>query len=177
VSFLSSPINIALPSLPSLATLGMRVELRHVSSTISPSGRVGLGHGRRNFKDTIPLMSSSLVILFGVVKQFCRFPIWSDTECKTPAEYGPQYISTPPPPHSHCLYSIYCTLGRGGGGRGGQREGTVEGQQYTSIVPSSMGGNSSQAGPKIQTMSESIKSVKQNAAKSVNRSTERKADL
>ncbi len=30
-------------------------------------------HGRRNFKDTSPLMSSSLVILFGVVKQFCRF--------------------------------------------------------------------------------------------------------
>jgi hypothetical protein len=29
--------------------------------------------GRRNFKDTNPLMSSSLVILFGVVKQFGRF--------------------------------------------------------------------------------------------------------
>jgi hypothetical protein len=28
------------------------------------------GHERRNFKDTNPLMSSSLVILFGVVKQF-----------------------------------------------------------------------------------------------------------
>jgi hypothetical protein len=34
------------------------------------------------------------------------------------------------------LLGIYCKLGRGGGG---QREGTVEGQQYTSIVPSSMG--------------------------------------
>jgi hypothetical protein len=32
---------------------------------------------------------------------------------------------------------IYCTLGKGEGG-GGQREGTVEGHQYTSIVPSSM---------------------------------------
>ncbi len=31
------------------------------------------GHGRRNLKDTNPLMSSSLVILFGVVKQFGRF--------------------------------------------------------------------------------------------------------
>jgi hypothetical protein len=30
-------------------------------------------YGRRNFKDTNPLMSSSLVILFGVVKQFGRF--------------------------------------------------------------------------------------------------------
>ncbi len=25
--------------------------------------------------------------LFGVVEKFCRFWIWSDTECKTPAEY------------------------------------------------------------------------------------------
>jgi hypothetical protein len=32
-----------------------------------------LNHGRRNFKDTNPLMSSSLVILFGVVKQFGKF--------------------------------------------------------------------------------------------------------
>ncbi len=30
-------------------------------------------HGRRNFKDTNPLMSSLLVIFVGVVKQFCRF--------------------------------------------------------------------------------------------------------
>jgi hypothetical protein len=30
-------------------------------------------HGRRNFKDTNPLMSSLLVILFGVVKQFFKF--------------------------------------------------------------------------------------------------------
>jgi hypothetical protein len=33
----------------------------------------GLLHGRRNFKDTNPLMSSSLVILFGEVKQFGKF--------------------------------------------------------------------------------------------------------
>ncbi len=55
---------------------------------------LGQHHGRRNFKDINPLMSSLLVILFGVVKQFCRFWIWSETERKTPAEYGPQYIST-----------------------------------------------------------------------------------
>jgi hypothetical protein len=34
---------------------------------------VRIEHGQRNFKDTHPLMSASLVILFGVVKQFCRF--------------------------------------------------------------------------------------------------------
>jgi hypothetical protein len=33
---------------------------------------------------------SSLRFLFGVVQQFCRFCIWSDTECKTPAENGLQ---------------------------------------------------------------------------------------
>jgi hypothetical protein len=67
-------------------------------------------HGRRNFKDTNPLMSSLLVILFGVVKQFCRFLIWSEPECKTPAEYGLQYNSTTPGPPltaSHCLYTLY----------------------------------------------------------------------
>ncbi len=50
--------------------------------------------------------------------------------CKTPAEYGPQYISTQPH-HSHTLsvYTVHC---EGGEGEGGQREGTVEGQQYTS---------------------------------------------
>ncbi len=57
-------------------------------------------------------MSSSLVILFGVVKQFGRFWIWSETECKTPAEYGPQYISTPP--HSH-TQSVYTVQWEGGG--------------------------------------------------------------
>jgi hypothetical protein len=34
---------------------------------------VPMAHGRRNFKDTNPLILSSLVILFGVVKQFGRF--------------------------------------------------------------------------------------------------------
>jgi hypothetical protein len=43
----------------------------------------------KEVKYTNPSMSSSLVILFGAVKQFSRFRIWSETECKTPAEYGP----------------------------------------------------------------------------------------
>jgi hypothetical protein len=77
---------------------------------------------------------------------------WLETECKTPVEYGPQYISTPPPTVSHTL-SVYTVHGEG---EGGQREGTVEGQHSTvhkySSSPS-MGGNSSQAGSKIQTIS------------------------
>ncbi len=82
-------------------------------------------------------------------------------------EYGPQYISTPPPPphpHSHIL-SVYSVHWEGGGG---QREGTVEGQQtvhkYSSFVH---GGNTTtvhKLGRKYQPMSEwvylqSIKSV------------------
>ncbi len=66
-------------------------------------------HGRRNFKDTNPLMSSSLVILFGVVKQFGSFWIWSETECEIPAEYGLQHNSPLPPlPQTHTV-CIYCT--------------------------------------------------------------------
>jgi hypothetical protein len=44
------------------------------------------------------------------------------------------------------LHPVYCTLLRGGGG-GGQKEGTVEGQQYTSSSSFIHRGNSSQAGP------------------------------
>ncbi len=79
-------------------------------------------------------MSSLLVILFGVVEQFSRFWIWSETECKTPAEYGLQ------------------------GGGGGQREGrgaTVH--KYSSFIHAC--GNSSQAGSKIPAMSECISSL------------------
>jgi hypothetical protein len=48
-----------------------------------------------------------------------------------------QHTPTPPPPPTatHCLYILYCTFTLG---RGDVRE-KVEGQQYTSIVPSSMG--------------------------------------
>ncbi len=49
-------------------------------------------------------MSSLLVILFGVVKQFWRFWIWSETECKTPAEYGVCTAQFHTPPPSHSLY-------------------------------------------------------------------------
>jgi hypothetical protein len=84
---------------------------------------------------------------------------------------------THPPPHSHILF-VYTV--RGGGGRTTDRRysrgATVH--KYSSFVK---GGNSSQAGSKIQTIEwmylQSIKSVKQKAAKSVNRSTERKADI
>jgi hypothetical protein len=68
--------------------------------------------------------------------------------------------------------------GRGGEGGGGQRKGTVEGQQYTSIVPSSIGASwVENINHEWMYLLQSITSVKQNAAKSVNRSTERKADI
>jgi hypothetical protein len=65
--------------------------------------------------------------------------MWSETECKTPAEYGLQHNSTPPPPHpptaKHCLDILYIKFGKGGG----EFREKVERQQYTNIVPSSMG--------------------------------------
>jgi hypothetical protein len=64
-----------------------------------------------------------------------------------------------PPTPTHCLYILYCTfiLGREEGA--GEVREKVEGQQYTSIVPSSMGGNSSQARSKMPTMNEWISSL------------------
>ncbi len=52
-----------------------------------------------------------------------------------------------PPPPSHTL-SVYTVHWEGGGG--GQREGTAEGQQYTSIVPLSMGATVHKLGRKYK---------------------------
>jgi hypothetical protein len=38
-------------------------------------------------KTPIPTCRLYWSFLFGVVKQFCTFWIWSETECKTPAEW------------------------------------------------------------------------------------------
>jgi hypothetical protein len=46
----------------------------------------------------------------GVVEKFRRFRIWSDTECKTPAENGLQQDSTPSipsQPHTVRTYILY----------------------------------------------------------------------
>ncbi len=55
--------------------------------------------------------------------QFCSFWIWSDTECKTHAEYGLQHDSTYPHPLpvTHCLFLLY--FDNREGGRSNQREG------------------------------------------------------
>ncbi len=83
----------------------------------------------------------------------------------------------PPPPHPHpqshtvCLV-LYVYLGRGGG----QRE--VEGQQYTSKVPSSVGATVQKLGRKYQPWVFPVYKInKKHAAKSVNRSILKKADI
>jgi hypothetical protein len=66
-----------------------------------------------------------------------------------------------PPPHSHTL-SVYTAIGKGGRGeevrekvqKRGNRQYTLH--KYSSFV---QGGNSSQAGSKIQTMSDCISSL------------------
>jgi hypothetical protein len=55
----------------------------------------------------------------------------------------------PPTPHSHTV-SVYAVHWEGGEGEGGQREGTVEGQEYTSIVPSTMGATVHKLGRKYK---------------------------
>jgi hypothetical protein len=65
--------------------------------------------------------------LFRVGLAFCRFWIWSDTECKTPAEYGPQHNpDTTPLPLIHCIRT-----NTGKGGRGSDSETRGEGQKST----------------------------------------------
>ncbi len=79
-------------------------------------------------KTPIPQCRLYWLFLFGMVKLLCRFWMWSETECKTPAEYGPQYISTPPtppPPHSHTL-SVYNILYIGKVGRGEEVKAKVQ---------------------------------------------------
>jgi hypothetical protein len=108
-------------------------------------------------KTQIPYCRLYWSFLLGVVKQFCRFRIWSETECKTPAKYGPQYIQRPTNQQAHivCIYEVSLVYTdtvhwEGGEGGGGQREVTVEGQQYTSIVPSSMGATVHKLGRKYK---------------------------
>jgi hypothetical protein len=87
-------------------------------------------------KTPIPKCRLYWSFLFGVVKKFCRFRIRSETECKTPAENGlcTTQFNTPHP-HNHTLSvnTVHIVW------EGGEVREKVEGQQYTSIVPSSMG--------------------------------------
>ncbi len=103
------------------------------------------GHGRRNFKDTNPFMSFSLVILFGVVKKFGRLCIWSETKCKIPAEYGLHSTIHPPtlpPSDTYCLYKQYIQFEKGGRRSERRQRGNSTqvqflrpwGQQFTSWV-------------------------------------------
>ncbi len=85
------------------------------------------------------------------------------------------FIPHPPPPQTLtvCINSTFSL------GRGEEVREKIEGQQYTSIVPLSMGATVPQAGSKIPTNEwmyfQSIKSVKHNAAMSVNRSILKKS--
>ncbi len=54
-----------------------------------------------------------------VAKQFCRFGIWSNTQCITPV-YALHITPSPLPPVTHCiecidLYNVHIQTGKGGG--------------------------------------------------------------
>jgi hypothetical protein len=57
---------------------------------------------------------------------------------------------TPPPPHSHTLSVYTVQLVWEGGGGGKEVREKIEGQQYTSTVPSSMGAIVHKLGRKYQ---------------------------
>jgi hypothetical protein len=65
---------------------------------------------------------------------------------------------TPESRRYYSVYSVVYAVHFVWYGGGVVRE-KIEGQKYTSVVPSSMGGNSSQAGMKIPTMSECISNL------------------
>jgi hypothetical protein len=110
----------------------------------------------KELKDTNPLMSSLLVICLG----WCDNFVGSESGQKQSVKLlqNMVYITIqhpPPPPQSHTLavYTVHFSLGRGGID---QRE--VEGQQYTSIVPSSMVVTVYNLGRKYNPLSECISS-------------------
>ncbi len=80
-------------------------------------------------------------------------------------------LNTPTPIAKHCLYLLYVYFGKG------VRE-KVEGQQYTSIVPSSMGATVHNLGQKYQpwvNVSSVYKNLLNTCTKSVNRSILKKS--
>ncbi len=105
-------------------------------------------------KTTIPKCRLYWSFLFRVVKQFCRF---QNFNYKTPAEYGLQHNSTPP--HTLSVYAVH--LGR----EGAEVRAKVEAQKYRSKFTSWVENTNHE-----WMYLHSIKSVKDNAAKSVNRS-------
>jgi hypothetical protein len=87
-----------------------------------------------------------------------------------------QHPPPPPPTATHCLYKYTVHLLWVGGG--GEVREKVEGQQYTSIVPSSMGATVHKLGGKCQpwvNVSPVYKICQTHAAKSVNRSIVKKS--
>jgi hypothetical protein len=115
----------------------------------------------KELKDTNPLMSSLLVICLG----WCSNFVGSESGQKKSLKLLQNMVYTtiqhppiPPPPQSHTL-SVYTVHLVWEGGGGGQREAKVEGQQYTSIVPSSMGATVHKLGRIYKPLSECISSL------------------
>ncbi len=121
-------------------------------------------------------MSSLLVICLGWCSNFVGSESGQKQSVKLQQNMVYSTIQHPHPSHTHCPY-IQCTFSLGRGGRSERRYSrgaTVH--KYCSFIH---GGNSLQPGSKIQTTEwmylQSIKSVKHNDAKSVNRSILKKS--
>jgi hypothetical protein len=75
--------------------------------------------------------SSPPRFLFGVVKQFCMFRIWPNTQCITPL-YAFHTTRSPPPPVTHCMNTYPCTYSHRERGRGvGEPVRTLERRKFT----------------------------------------------
>jgi hypothetical protein len=125
------------------------------------SGRNIRHHGRRNLKTPTPFFN---VVFTGHLFGGCSNFVGSESgqkQCKTTVEYVYSTIQHPPPPVTHTVF-IYCTyytvhlVWEGGGVEVREKE---EGQQYASIVPSSMGATVHKLGQKYKPLSECISSL------------------
>ena len=58
-------------------------------------------------------------VLFGVVKQLCRFAIWSNTQCITLVD-ALHTTQSPPPPVTQYINTYPCTYSHREWGRGGE---------------------------------------------------------
>ncbi len=151
-----------------LILIGSGIRANQLTGRPAPHHKVtrGLMAWTKELIDTNPLMSSLLVICLGWCSNFVGSESGQKQSVKLLQNMVYSTIQHPPPPsHTHC-----CTfnLGRGrGGGRSERRKGATV-HKYCSFVH---GGNSSQAGSKIQTIEwmylRSIKTVKHNATMAV----------
>ncbi len=101
-------------------------------------------------------MSSLLVICLGWCINFVGSKSGPKQRVKLLQNMVYSTIQHPPPSHTLSVYAVHLVCE---GGKGGEVREKEEGQQYTSIVPSSMGATGHKLGRKYKPLNECISSL------------------